>query len=107
MVKMGGDEELLKEVVAAFLDAWEATVGAVDAAMRLGDCKALRRAAHTLKGSVATFSTGPLYETALELEHCGRDERLESAQHAYRRLRVEIEQLLPELRKLCAQTVTG
>jgi len=104
LVKMGGDEELLKEVVVAFLEACEATVEPVEAAVRARDAKALRRAAHTLKGSVATFSTGTVYETALELERCGRDDSMEGAQQLYQRLDRELAQLLPELRELCAQT---
>jgi two-component system sensor histidine kinase/response regulator len=101
--KMGGDEELLIEVVVAFLDACEETVGAVEAAVQANDAKALRRAAHTLKGSVATFSTGAVYETALELERFGRDESLEAAAQTFERLRGELEQMLPQLRVLCAQ----
>jgi CheY-like chemotaxis protein/HPt (histidine-containing phosphotransfer) domain-containing protein len=107
LVKMGGDEELLREVVVAFLDACEATVGAVEVAVRAGDSKALRRAAHTLKGSVGTFSTGPVYETALELERCGRDDSMETAQQSYQRLHGELQELLPELRELCAQTTVN
>jgi HPt (histidine-containing phosphotransfer) domain-containing protein len=104
---MGGDEELLREVVAAFLEACDDTVEAVDVAVRANDAKALRRAAHTLKGSVATFSTGPVYETAFELERCGRDECMETARESYQRLRAEVEQLLPELRALCAQAAVS
>src|SRR5207253_3439301 len=96
LLKMGGDEELLREVVVAFLEECEDTVGAVAAAVRANDAKALRRAAHTLKGSVSTFSTGPVYETALELERCG-DDGVEAAQRSYQRLRGELELLLPEL----------
>jgi HPt (histidine-containing phosphotransfer) domain-containing protein len=79
----------------------------VEVAVQAGDPKALRRAAHTLKGSVATFSTGPLYETALELEQCGRDEYMQTVQKSYQRLRGELEQLLPELRALCAQSAVS
>jgi HPt (histidine-containing phosphotransfer) domain-containing protein len=93
--------------VVAFLDACDVTIGAVEAAVGARDAKALRRAAHTLKGSVATFTTGPVYETAFELERCGRDESLDAAQQAWQKLRGEIEHLLPELRALCAQTVAG
>jgi CheY-like chemotaxis protein len=107
LVKMGGDEELLREVVMAFLDAWEPTVGAVEVAVRAGDPKALRRAAHTLKGSVATFSTGPVYETAFELERCGRDEQMQTAPARFQRLQGELEQLLTELRELCSHSMAG
>jgi hypothetical protein len=57
-----------------------------------------------LKGSVGTFSNGPVYETALELERCGRDDSMQTAQQSYQRLHGELQQLLPELRELCAQT---
>ena len=107
LVKMGGDEELLKEVVAAFLEAYDGTVGAVEEAVRAADAKALRRAAHTLKGSIATFSTGPVYETALELERCGRDDCMQNAQACYQRLQRELGLLLPELHALCARAAVG
>jgi len=107
LAKMGGDDELLREVVVAFLDAYEATVGAVDAAVQACDANALRRAAHTLKGSVATFSTGTVYEAALELERCGRDGCMQTVQQSHHKLHGELEQLLPELRALCAQTATS
>jgi signal transduction histidine kinase/CheY-like chemotaxis protein/HPt (histidine-containing phosphotransfer) domain-containing protein len=107
LAKMGGDEELLREVVVAFLDACEATVGAVEAAVQANDSKELRRAAHTLKGSVATLSIGPVYETALELERCGRDDCMGTAQQSYQRLQEELARLLPELRELCAQAAVS
>jgi len=107
LLKMGGDEELLKEVVVAFLEACGDTIGAVETAVRARDAKALRRAAHTLKGSVATFSTGAVYETALELERCGRDDSLETAPQTFHRLQGELAQMLPELRALCAQAEVG
>ena len=107
LLKMGGDEELLREVIMAFLDACDETVAAVEAAVRANDAKALRRAAHTLKGSVATFSTGAVYETALELERYGRDDSIETAPQTFERLRDELGLLLPELRALCAQAEVG
>jgi len=88
LLKMGGDEELLREVVAAFLEACEATVSAVEVACR----RAIPRRCGgplTPERLVATFSTGPLYETALELEQCGRDEYMQTVQQSYRRLRGE------------------
>ncbi|HEX4599413.1 MAG TPA: response regulator, partial [Burkholderiaceae bacterium] len=107
LLKMGGDEELLREVIVAFLEACDETVGAVEVAVRANDAKALRRAAHTLKGSVATFSTGAAYKTAFELERCGRDNSTETAPQTFARLREELGQMLPELRALCAQAEVG
>jgi len=105
--QMGGDEELLREVVAAFLESCEDTVGRVQAAVRSGDCPALSRAAHTFKGSVATFCTGPVYELALRLERAGRDGRIDAARQDWSRLRGELDRLLPQLRALCASALAG
>ena len=105
LVKMGGDEELLREVVTAFLDACDETVGAVELAVKGGDPTELRRAAHTLKGSVATFCTGPVYETAFELERCGREGNLADVQQTWQRLQRELAELLPELQAVCTQAV--
>jgi two-component system sensor histidine kinase/response regulator len=107
LAKMGGDEELLREVVVAFLEACEATVGAVDAAVQANDAQALQRSAHTLKGSIATFTTETVYEAALELERCGRNGTLDAARPLHRRLHSELELLLPELRALCAQPMSA
>jgi HPt (histidine-containing phosphotransfer) domain-containing protein len=103
LVKMGGDEDLLREVLTAFLDACDETVGAVEVAVMAGNPAELRRAAHTLKGSVATFSSGPVYETALALERSGRDGSMDGVPQTWQRLQRELAELLPELRAVCAQ----
>jgi two-component system, sensor histidine kinase and response regulator len=100
--QMGGDEELLRDVVSAFLECEQASMQRIEAAVRAPDCAALVRAAHALKGSVATFCTGPVYERALDLERCARQGRIDEAGAAWESLRRELDRLLPHLHALCA-----
>ncbi|HVW01131.1 MAG TPA: response regulator, partial [Planctomycetaceae bacterium] len=63
-----GDEALLWDVLDAFLEEGPQLVAAIDAAMARSDASELRRAAHTLKGSLRTIGAAPLSEQAAKIE---------------------------------------
>jgi CheY-like chemotaxis protein len=68
--RVGGDPALLREVTGLFLSDSVRLLGQVEEALRDGSAERLRKAAHTLKGSVAFFAA-PAAEAAarrLELE---------------------------------------
>ena len=70
--RVGGDTELLREIAVIFMDDYPKVVAEVwDAASR-GDAKAIERAAHGLKGSVANFGAPAAVDAALKLELMGR-----------------------------------
>lgn len=48
--QMGGDEELMVELVELFLEDLPERLQEIEAALAAGDAEALSRAAHTLKG---------------------------------------------------------
>jgi len=53
--RVGGDVELLKEVVELFLDDYPSTFEKIRGAVASRDATALEHHAHSLKGSVSTF----------------------------------------------------
>lgn len=65
---VGGDPELLLEVIEAFLIEGPQQLAAIHASLQAGDAKTLHRAAHTLKGSMRYFGARQLFDTALQLE---------------------------------------
>jgi len=95
-----GDVELLKEIAEMFLEESPVLMYQMREALNLGDCSALERAAHTLKGSVGNFAAKPAYEAALKVESVGRDNEMRHADKAYRRLEEEIARLKPVLTSL-------
>jgi CheY-like chemotaxis protein len=70
--RMGGDEELLKELVTIFLDDYPKLLSQISEAIQRGDSEALHRAAHALKGSVSNFGANWAVDAAFDLEMTGR-----------------------------------
>lgn len=97
MDRVGGDEDLLREIAALFLEDGPRMMGEVEEALRNGDATALASAAHGLKGCVATFGAKPAYEAALALETAGRNKDLSRAAQDLVRLELAIGALTPEL----------
>jgi HPt (histidine-containing phosphotransfer) domain-containing protein len=75
---LGGDRELLLEIIELFLRDSPAMLHAVRLEAKRMEPDALAKAAHVLKGSAANFGVSPLYELARELEHCARAKDLSS-----------------------------
>ena len=68
---VGDDEGLLREILGLFLDDCPRLLGELDAAIRSGDAPALRRAAHTIKGTAGHFGAAGVVAAALRLEAAG------------------------------------
>ena len=79
LLRVGGDEELLKEIAVIFLDDYPKVLSEIRAAIANGDARQLEASAHTLKGSVANFGAAAVVASALQLEQMGRTARLEQA----------------------------
>ena len=98
--RVGGDVELLKEVIELFLDDYPSTFEKIKNAVDASDSSALEHHAHSLKGSVSTFGAGPAFEAAFELEKQGRAGDLTGAHDGLLRLEQALEALRPELQSL-------
>jgi HPt (histidine-containing phosphotransfer) domain-containing protein len=98
--RVGGDVELLREVVGLFLDDYPQSLELIREAVAKGDQSSLERHAHSLKGSVSTFGADEAFEAALALEKQGRTGDLACAQDGLRRLEHAMIALRPELEAL-------
>lgn len=65
---LGGDEDLLKELVQVFLDEGPALVARMRQAIAKEEGPELRRAAHTLQGSLRYFESEVTIALARDLE---------------------------------------
>ena len=98
--RVGGDEDLLREIAGLFLDDYPNLVARIQEALAARDAFALERASHSLKGSVANFGAEPAYQAAMELEKIGRSGDLRRAAEAFLELRRNLASLDPELTAL-------
>jgi two-component system, sensor histidine kinase and response regulator len=95
-----GDMGLLREMAELFLADYPQQMAKIQSAIARSDGQALIRAAHSLKGVVATFAAKTTYEAALRLEVIGESGDLLAAHEAYAGLETEISRLAPVLARL-------
>jgi two-component system sensor histidine kinase/response regulator len=77
MKVVGGDEDILKEVVTVFLEHdYPKQLRRLTEAMEQNDAQAVREAAHSIKGASRSFGASALGSTALKLEEMGRSSDL-------------------------------
>jgi len=97
---VGGDAELLNEILIMFQQECPKYLAAIDDAIQKRDPAALRRAAHTFKGSLGNFGDSPPVNTAQILETMGHDNNLAGAEAAYQKLLQQMAELQPALAAL-------
>ncbi len=95
--RVGGDMELLGELVALFMDDGPRLLDEIRQAVRVGEAEILARTAHTLKGSVGNFAADDAFQAALQLEKIGREGEMHLAGGALEELEREIQGVLNEL----------
>jgi two-component system sensor histidine kinase/response regulator len=94
----GGDERLVRELIALFLKSCPRLLDSLRARMRENDLAALGKAAHALKGSISNFTTDGPAQTALELERlCGLGRR-DAAAATLQQLEQEMTRLTAAMR---------
>jgi HPt (histidine-containing phosphotransfer) domain-containing protein len=101
--RLGGDEELARQLVTLFLDECPRMMDEVRESVEQGTPDLVRRAAHAFKGSVSNFITGGPTATAFALETIGRDGRIAEARSVLARLEREVDSLLAQLRAFDAR----
>ena len=95
--RVGGDEDLLREIAAIFIEEYPKTLDELRKAIADGDAATLERSAHGLKGAVANFSARSAVSLALKLENMGRARDLAQANPTLERLRQTLIALESEL----------
>lgn len=68
--RLGGDVELMDQIILIFLEDAPALVHAAREALASGKLSELRRAAHSLKGMMSTLSAREGANAAFRLEQC-------------------------------------
>ena len=91
------DEELLREVLEAFLIEGPEKLTEAQQAIADADTVTLRRAAHTIKGALRIFGEPEVMATAEELEMLGKNEQLDRAPEAFERLTSQLNETLTEI----------
>lgn len=93
-----GDRSLLAEIIELFDAGSEALLREMDSAVAQGNAEALAKAAHTLKGSIGNFTSGPAYSAVQEIESLARNNDLASARNALLALKIAVQQLTEALK---------
>ena len=101
---VGGDREILEEILEVFSETYPDQLSELKKAINDGDAPIVERAAHTLKGSVGTFSAKKAHETAFRLEILGREGKLEEAAAEYSKLEQEVEELDAALKETLSES---
>lgn len=89
-----GDLELQKELIELYLESGAGLIRSIGSAVISGDMDALRRGAHTLKGSSANLGAVGIFDCARRLERDGRKGNLRAAESRLSHLRGEWKRVL-------------
>jgi CheY-like chemotaxis protein/HPt (histidine-containing phosphotransfer) domain-containing protein len=103
LAQVGGDADLLAEVVAVFRDTCERVLDEIRMAIAAGDARAVEHAAHRLKGSLATLAASCARDAAVRLEETGRTGNLAASATALSALEGELRRLDAELAAFTAK----
>jgi CheY-like chemotaxis protein/HPt (histidine-containing phosphotransfer) domain-containing protein len=95
--RIGGDEELFRELIALFQEDGPRMFGQVREAAEAGDAAAVERAAHLLKGSASNFAADEVVRAARRVEDLGRAGDLREASDAVRSLEESLRSFLGAL----------
>jgi PAS domain S-box-containing protein len=93
LARVGGNGRVLKQVVDLSLGEFPRLLEAARSGLAQGDGRALERAAHSLRGTVASLAAPSASATALRLEGLAREGDLGGAAAAFEDLEEKMEQL--------------
>ena len=95
--RVGGDHDLLRELAGLCADECPKLMAEIRGAVARKDAAKLRIAAHTLKGSVATFAADEAAAAAQRLEEMGRGGRWDGVDDALAAVEAAVGRLRPAL----------
>jgi HPt (histidine-containing phosphotransfer) domain-containing protein len=103
LTHVGGDRELLRELVAIFLEHCPHWLEDLETAVASGEAVRLRAAAHAFKNPLGSLGAKAAYELALRLEKMGREGRLAGTAEVHKALEAEIGRLQPVLHEFAGK----
>jgi HPt (histidine-containing phosphotransfer) domain-containing protein len=89
--RLGGDEELLKEILGMFLDDAPNQIERMQKQLEAEDLFGLERQAHSLKGAVMNIGGNALEKVAFAIELAARNGELDKARLLVAKLQKEFE----------------
>ena len=100
--RLGGDDELLVDVISLFLDETPRMRADVREAVGSQDPARVRLSAHSLRGALLNISAEPAAASAGRLEQLGEQGDLNGAEPALAELEQELTRLTRELKSATA-----
>jgi two-component system sensor histidine kinase/response regulator len=100
MERLGGDIDLLRDVIRLFLQDCPQRLAAIKHAVDAQDAELIRTTAHALKGAAGTLSARGVFEAAHTLERLGAEVRLGPTHAAWRALAKEATELMDTFRQM-------
>ncbi|MGC9454238.1 MAG: response regulator [Phycisphaerae bacterium] len=104
--RIGGDDEIVGEILGVFRDTCEESMQAISDAIDSGDPTRIERSAHALKGALGNIAAHKAHEVALKIEKMGESGDVEGARNAFAELRERIQELEQILAKLAKEDAT-
>jgi CheY-like chemotaxis protein len=105
--RVEGDEVLLADLAKLFCDESPRMLSVIQEAITRKNAESLERGAHSLKGSVATFSAQRAFNLALQLERLGRANDFDNAESIFNLLASEVERVKAALSLMQGQPNEG
>jgi PAS domain S-box-containing protein len=102
LARVGGDVRLLRQILGLFPRECARLMGELHEAVARGDAARVKRAAHTLKGTLGNLSAADAYEAALRVEELGHGGDLASVGEAFGSLQHHVQRV-----NLAVAEVTG
>lgn len=99
LARLGGDEGVLQEIIAIFLQQADDQLARIEAAINAPDAAALEHTAHTFKSSVGFFGCAAAAAAAERLEELGEAGDLSGAREVFRTLKAAVDQFRAALEK--------
>jgi PAS domain S-box-containing protein len=96
---VGGDAEILGQLVGMFLEQGPERMARVETALAEGDTGTMEREAHALKGTAATLGMGDLRDAAYSVEKLGAKGLLDAATRAVTEMRGAMDEVVDTLRR--------
>ena len=98
--RMGGDREIVREVIAAFIEDGPNLIERVKSSADLYDQKALKIAAHTLKGASSNIGGSNLSDSALALEQATESDNLTDLEQMVQNIINDYDVLISKLKEM-------
>jgi CheY-like chemotaxis protein/HPt (histidine-containing phosphotransfer) domain-containing protein len=95
---VGGEPEILRQLVEMFLEQGTARMRSVEEALALGDARKLEHGAHALKGTAATLGMSRLRDTAYTVERLGSEGKATEAAGAVLEMRAAMDEVVEALK---------